>query len=91
MPRNPLLQTTALARPPSLDQHLKARATADRYNTTIRTLNRWVEKGVIPAPDLIVCGKRYWKLATLEEADRRNTANAMTKFLGRAKFPAAAE
>jgi len=83
MPRASLPQTE------SPDPYLKARALATRYDTTIRSINTLVALGRIPKPDLIMCGKRYWKLSSLEASDRKNTAGAVTKFAGRAKLAAA--
>jgi DNA-binding transcriptional MerR regulator len=53
---------------------LPARAVADRYGTHLRTISRWVARGVIPPPDEVINDRRYWLLETLDRADRRRTA-----------------
>ena len=55
---------------------LPARAVADRYGVHLRSITRWVARGVIPPPDQIIVGRRYWLSKTLEEADRRRTIEA---------------
>lgn len=72
---------------PLRDRHFPAGAVAARYGVSVRALNRWLELKVLPEPDVIIAGRRYWKLASLEESDRKNTINATTKFSGRAKYP----
>lgn len=54
-------------------QLLPARAVAERYSVHLRSVSRWVARGVIPPPDLTICARRYWRLETLEQADRRRT------------------
>jgi hypothetical protein len=53
-----------------------ARAVAVRYSIALRTVDRWLSKKVIPPPDRIINGRRYWLVSNLDEADRAHTANA---------------
>jgi len=55
---------------------IPARAVADRYGIHLRSISRWIERAVIPPPDQIINDRRYWFLATLEQADRRRTVEA---------------
>jgi hypothetical protein len=64
-------QTSTYAR-----QLLSARRVADRYSIHIRSIARWVVRGVIPQPDETICGRRYWYAASLDAADRRRTVEA---------------
>jgi hypothetical protein len=45
-----------------------ARGLSERYGVTDRTLSRWVETGVMPAP-VYIQRRRYWDLAAIETAD----------------------
>jgi hypothetical protein len=58
---------------------LSAPAVAARYGVHLRSVSRWVARGVIPPPDQIICARRYWFLETLERADRRRTVEAAAK------------
>lgn len=55
---------------------LPARAVATRYGVHLRSISRWVSRGVIPPPDEVINARRYWLLETLERADRRRTLEA---------------
>lgn len=57
-------------------QLLPARAVANRYNVHLRSVSRWVARGVIPPPDQIICDRRYWYETTLDQADRERTIAA---------------
>ena len=57
-------------------QLLSARRVADRYSVHIRTLARWTTRKVIPPPDEIINGRRYWYAENLDAADRRRTLEA---------------
>jgi predicted site-specific integrase-resolvase len=50
---------------------LPARAVADRYAIHIGSLRRWLADGTLPAPDLVINRRRYWRLSTIEAAERR--------------------
>jgi hypothetical protein len=61
---------------------------------TRRTLKRWEDEKILPPPDLVVHGKKFWRETTLDEADRRNTIAAgangsATEFARRRKAIAA--
>jgi DNA-binding transcriptional MerR regulator len=49
--------------PPS--RKLPARAVADRYGVSLKTVDRWLETNLLPAP-LRINRYRYWDLADLE-------------------------
>ena len=53
-----------------------ARAVAQRYNIALRTIDRWLARAIIPPPDRVINNRRYWLLASLEEADRKHTLDA---------------
>lgn len=53
-----------------------ARGVAIRYGVSLRTLDRWLKRKVIPPPDRIINDRRYWYLESLETADRQHTLNA---------------
>jgi hypothetical protein len=55
---------------------IPARAVADRYGVHLRSISRWVDRGVIPRCDEVINNRRYWLLETLERADRRRTIEA---------------
>jgi DNA-binding transcriptional MerR regulator len=55
---------------------LPAAHVATRYGVHLRTVSRWVARGVIPPPDQVINGRRYWLFETLEQADRRRTVEA---------------
>ena len=55
---------------------LQARAVANRYDVHLRSISRWVARGVIPPPDQVINDRRYWRLETLEKADRERTIEA---------------
>ena len=61
-----------------------------RYNRGSRQIKRWIAEGVLPEADIIVGNHMGWREATLDEADRKNTAanGARTEF-GRRKAIAA--
>jgi hypothetical protein len=51
---------------------VQARGVATRYGIHLGSVSRWIARGVIPPPDLILNDRRYWYLASLESAERRN-------------------
>ena len=67
--------------PPNTSEELRlkrlisARGLATRYGIHLRSVARWVARGVIPPPDQIICDRRYWLVSSLDEADRKNTVN----------------
>jgi len=55
---------------------IPSRAVAERYGVHLRSVARWMARGVIPPPDQTINGRHYWYLETLEEADRQRTIQA---------------
>ncbi len=58
---------------------LPTRAVATRYGVHLRSISRWVARGIIPPPDEVINARRYWLLETLEKADRRRTIEAAAR------------
>jgi DNA-binding transcriptional MerR regulator len=54
---------------------VQARGVAIRYGISLRSVDRWLAKKVIPPPDRVINGRRYWYLESLEKADRQHTLN----------------
>jgi hypothetical protein len=74
MPRIPAEQISPY------DQRLvPARGVASRYGIHLRSIARWVTRGVIPPPDQVICDRRYWYVEALDQADRRRTIEAGAK------------
>ncbi len=55
---------------------VSARGVADRYGISLRSVDRWLSRKVIPSPDRVINSRRYWLLSSLERADREHTASA---------------
>ena len=62
-----------------LKRLIGARGLATRYGIHLRTIARWVSRGVIPPPDQYILSRRYWTLGNLEAFDRRRTVEAATR------------
>jgi hypothetical protein len=62
-----------------LKRLISARGLASRYGIHLRSISRWIARGVIPPPDQIICDRRYWYVETLDAADRARTVAAGTK------------
>ena len=60
-------------------QLIPARAVAGRYGIHLRSVSRWVARGVIPPPSEIINNRRYWHPDVLDAADRRRTIEAGAK------------
>lgn len=59
---------------------IRKRAVAERYGVrALRTIDRWTQKGVLPAPDQIINGRPYWDEATLDEHDRQRTITSASQ------------
>ena len=56
-------------------KYLPVRPVANRYGVSDKTIDRWVEAKIIPAP-LYIRGRRYWDEQALDEHDasRKETA-----------------
>jgi hypothetical protein len=52
------------------DDFLTKRLLAERYKRNPKTVERWVESGVLPAPDMIVARQPYWRRQTIERNER---------------------
>ena len=62
---------------PYVRRLVPSRGVTARYgDISLRTLDRWIARGVIPPPEEVIAGRRYWLLETLERADRRRTIEA---------------
>ena len=71
MPSVPATQVS-----PHEQRLIPARAVADRYGVHLRSISRWIARGVIPPPDAIILDRRYWHHESLEKADRERTIEA---------------
>jgi hypothetical protein len=47
---------------------------AKRYGVHMRSIARWVARGVIPPPDLTINNRHYWDEAALDRHDRQRVA-----------------
>jgi predicted DNA-binding transcriptional regulator AlpA len=54
---------------------LRASAVAARYSITVRTVDRWLEAGILPEP-LRIHKTRYWDESEIEAMERRHTRAA---------------
>jgi hypothetical protein len=48
---------------------LPMRLVCERYNISDRTVDRWLESGILPLP-LRINGIRYWRASELEQHER---------------------
>jgi DNA-binding transcriptional MerR regulator len=55
---------------------LPTRKVGERYGVSARSVLRWENQKVIPKADLIINGRRYWWIETLDRHDRARTAAA---------------
>jgi DNA-binding transcriptional MerR regulator len=53
----------------SEDRMLPTRLVCERYSITDRTVDRWLETGILPPP-VRINGQRYWRQRELEERER---------------------
>lgn len=54
-------------------QKLTKRPVAERYSITPRTVDRWTEEGILPAP-IQIKNRRYWDQAEIEKRERDRMA-----------------
>jgi predicted DNA-binding transcriptional regulator AlpA len=54
---------------------LTSRAVQQRYGVVDRTIDRWVETGILPVP-MRINKIRYWDETEIEELERRRMATA---------------
>lgn len=50
-------------------QKLTCRALQERYGVVDKTIDRWVQAGVLPAP-MYINKRRYWDADEIEQRDR---------------------
>jgi hypothetical protein len=55
-------------------QLVQARGVATRYGIHLGSISRWIARGALPPPDLILNDRRYWYLESLEACERLHTA-----------------
>jgi predicted DNA-binding transcriptional regulator AlpA len=53
----------------SEDRMLPTRLVCERYSITDRTVDRWLENGILPPP-IRINGLRYWRQHELEQVER---------------------
>jgi DNA-binding transcriptional MerR regulator len=53
----------------SRKRRLQTRSLCERYDVCGRTIDRWVEQGILPPP-LIINRRRYWDEAEIEQRER---------------------
>jgi DNA-binding transcriptional MerR regulator len=58
-----------MSRPPPLSRKVPSRELTERYAVTGRTIDRWLDAGILPRP-MRINGVRYWDAAELDEFDR---------------------
>jgi hypothetical protein len=58
----------------NLDRRLRMQAMKARYDVTERTIDRWQDAGILPAP-MRVNGVRYWSLRELEQCERERMSS----------------
>ena len=51
------------------DRMLPTRLVCERYNISDRTVDRWLENGILPTP-VRINGLRYWRQHELERHER---------------------
>jgi predicted DNA-binding transcriptional regulator AlpA len=71
----------------SKDRMLPTRLVRKRYGIVDRTINRWVDKGILPEP-MRINGLRYWRESELAQRERegmsaRNTGSLPAQPQGR--------
>jgi hypothetical protein len=56
------------------EEYVNSRGRADHFGISLRTSDRWENKGILRGPDLVVNGRRYWKHSSLIENAREIAA-----------------
>jgi predicted DNA-binding transcriptional regulator AlpA len=64
---------------------LPMRAMVERYSVTERTIDRWLDGGILPEP-LRINGLRYWRLGELEQRERARMGSQTPKSKTRTQF-----
>jgi predicted DNA-binding transcriptional regulator AlpA len=44
-----------------------------RYSVSDRTIDRWIESGILPRP-MMINGRRYWDEADIEQMERKRVS-----------------
>ena len=47
----------------------RASTLAQRHRVSIRTIERWVEAGILPQPTLRIRGRKFWPAGTTAKSD----------------------
>jgi predicted DNA-binding transcriptional regulator AlpA len=53
----------------SEDRMLPTRLVCERYSITDRTVDRWLDSGILPPP-VRINGLRYWRQSELKQSER---------------------
>jgi hypothetical protein len=61
----------------SKDRMLPTRLVCKRYCIVDRTINRWIDKGILPEP-LRINGLRYWRESELAQREREGMSARKT-------------
>ena len=59
------------------DRMLPTRLVCERYCIVDRTINRWIDKGILPEP-LRINGLRYWRESELAQREREGMSARKT-------------
>jgi predicted DNA-binding transcriptional regulator AlpA len=67
--------------PTDPDQMMGIRAVATRYNVSLRTVDRWLERHdlAFPRPAMLVGIRRYWRLGALIAWERAQAIRSATR------------
>ena len=49
---------------------------ADRYNRTVKTIDRWLKLKILPKADLVLNRREFWDEGKLDQHDRETTETA---------------
>lgn len=61
----------------SKTQLLRTQAICKRYDVVPRTVDRWVQTGILPKP-MVINHIRYWDANEIDRRDRKRMAEANT-------------
>jgi hypothetical protein len=62
---------------PHLLKLIGVRGLCDRYGgISLRTIDRWLDKKIIPPPDRMISGRRSWLVEKLDASDRQHLLDA---------------
>jgi predicted site-specific integrase-resolvase len=60
-----------------MTRKLTCRVLCERYGVVDRTIDRWVEAGILPVP-MRINKVRYWDLDEIEQFERERMAKALS-------------